>query len=502
MSENLHGLLQPPQPPVLENVMAEQGILASILLRNADFDVVAEILRPEHFSARYRGEIYRICGDAIRNGRFADPVTLRSAFQANDAIAEYGPQKAITEILTGMMAAPHSLLRNYAGEIVDMAARRGIRAIANNVLWGTNEFEDDTATAIINRLQERLQALAAGSDGTRQAKTASTATDTLLADTEASWKAGSYLSGLDCGYETLNKRIRGFRAGAMYVIAGRPGMGKSALGIGIAVRMAIAEGRGMYWSGEMPAEELMGRVVSARCGLTLDTVLTGMFDGPNGPEPVSGTTMQRIVQAGMDAKKRIPLVIDDREGLSVQQIAIRARRMAREPEGLKFIVIDYIGLLRGSDAVRRSGNRVNEVTEISGEIARLARELRMPIVALSQLNRQSENREDRRPAMSDIRESGAIEQDARCILGVYREEHALQPRIGVDGSVVRNTNESDAAYLKRAEEFDANLERSRGKGEVLILKNRGGKGGIVNMWFDGPTTWFRDQREDEHGLAW
>ncbi len=264
MSENLHGLLQPPQPPVLENVMAEQGILASILLRNADFDVVAEILRPEHFSARYRGEIYRICGDAIRNGRFADPVTLRSAFQANDAIAEYGPQKAITEILTGMMAAPHSLLRNYAGEIVDMAARRGIRAIANNVLWGTNEFEDDTAPAIISRLQDRLQALAAGSDGTRQAKTASTATDTLLADTEASWKAGSYLSGLDCGYETLNKRIRGFRAGAMYVIAGRPGMGKSALGIGIAVRMAIAEGRG-------PRDVLVRRDASRRtdgpCGL-------------------------------------------------------------------------------------------------------------------------------------------------------------------------------------------------------------------------------------------
>ncbi|MFT8716088.1 replicative DNA helicase [Gluconobacter potus] len=501
MSENLHGLLQPPQPPALENVMAEQGILASILLRNADFDVVAEILRPEHFSARYRGEIYRICGDAIRNGRFADPVTLRSAFQANDAIAEYGPQKAITEILTGMMAAPHSLLRNYAAEIVDMATRRGVRAIANGVLWGTNEFEDDTATAIISRLQDQLQALAAGSDGTRQAKTASTATDALLADTEASWKAGNYLSGLDCGYETLNKRIRGFRAGAMYVIAGRPGMGKSALGIGIATRMAIAEGRGLYWTGEMPAEELMGRVVSARCGLTLDTVLTGMFDGPNGPEPVSGRTMERIVAAGMEAK-RIPLVIDDREGLSVQQVAIRARRMAREPEGLKFIVLDYIGLLRGSDAVRRSGNRVNEVTEISGEIARMARELKVPIIALSQLNRQSENREDRRPGMSDIRESGAIEQDARCILGVYREAHALQSRIGADGSVVRNTNESDAVYQKRAAEFDANLERSRGKGEVLILKNRGGKGGIVDMWFDGPTTWFRDQGEDERGPAW
>lgn len=502
MSDNLHGLLQPPEPPKLENEMAERGVLASILLRNADYDVVAEILRPEHFAARYRGEIFRICGDLIRSGRFADPVTIRNALQANEAVCEYGVEKALVETLNGMIAAPHSLIRAYAREIVDMAIRRGVREVANSVLWGTNEFEGDTASSIISRMQEQLQGLAAGTDGTRQARTASAATDALLAETEASWKAGSYLSGLDCGYQTLNERIRGFRAGAMYVIAGRPGMGKSALGIGIAVRMAIAEGRGMYWSGEMPAEELMGRVVSARCGLTLDTVLTGMFDGPNGPEPVSGTTMQRIVQAGMEAKKRIPLVIDDREGLSVQQIAIRARRMAREPEGLKFIVIDYIGLLRGSDAVRRSGNRVNEVTEISGEIARLARELKIPIIALSQLNRQSENREDRRPTMSDIRDSGAIEQDARCILGVYREEHALESRMGLDGSVVRNTNESDAAYQKRAAEFDAAYERSHGKGEVLILKNRGGKSGIVNLWFDGPTTWFRDQREDERGQSW
>lgn len=502
MSEKLHGLFQPPEPPALENVQAEQGILASILLRNADFDAVAEILRPEHFSAPYRGEIFRICGDAIRRGRPADAVTLRSAFQANEAIAAYGPQKALTEILTGMMAAPHSLLRGYAAEIVDMATRRGVRALANSVLWGTNEAEDDSASTIISRMQDQLQSLAVGADGTRQAKTAASATDALLAEAEASWKAGNYLSGLDCGYEELNRRLRGFRPGAMYVIAGRPGMGKSALGIGIAVRMAIAEGRGLYWSGEMTGEELMGRVVSAGCGLTLDTVLTGMYDGPNGPEPVSGTSMQRIVAAGMEAKKRIPLVIDDREGLNVQQIAVRARRMSREAEGLAFIVIDYIGLLRGSDAVRRSGNRVNEVTEISGEIARMARELKVPVIALSQLNRQSENREDRRPAMSDIRESGAIEQDARCILGLYREEYALQSRIGIDGSVVRNTNESDAAYQKRAAEFDANLERSRGKGEVLILKNRGGKGGIVNMWFDGPTTWFRDQREDERGRAW
>lgn len=501
MSENLHQLLQPPALPVLANVQAESAVLASILLRNASYDAVSETLRPEHFSAAYRGEMFRICGEAILKGKPADPVTLRSAFCANELIAEYGAQKAVEETLLGMTMVPQSLLRSYAAEIVDLAAQRELQRMGQDLLWGKVEGEDDNAASIIIRLQDRLQGMALGVDGSRKAKTSAQATDELLAETEASWKAGNFLSGHDCGYKLLNERLRGFRPGGMYVIAARPGMGKSSLGLGIAVRMALAEGRGLFWSGEMPAEELMGRAISAKCGLSLNTVLTGMIEGPDGPERVSTPTMHRIVNAGM-AARRIPLVIDDREGLSVQQIAVRARRMSREPEGLAFVVIDYIGLLRGSDAVRRSGNRVAEVTEISGEIARMARELKVPVIALSQLNRQSENREDRRPGMADIRDSGAIEQDARCILAIYREEDALKSRIGADGQVVRNAKESEQAYQKRANDFDAALERSRGKGEVIILKNRGGKGGIVNMWFDGPTTWFRDFSEDEKGQAW
>lgn len=495
------GLLLSPEPPELVNAQAEKAVVASILLRNADYDAVSEILRPEHFAVEHLGEMYRICGDFIRSGKLADPVTIRSAILANEAIASYGAPKAVSETITGMIVAPHSLLRSYAREIVDMATRRGLRKIAKGVIWGTNEHEDDTAETIIARMQDDLLGLTCGADGTRQAKAAADAAREMLEQTQESWKSGNYLSGLDCGYRTLNEKLRGFRPGAMYVIAGRPGMGKSAMGIGIAARMAVLGGRGLYWSGEMPAEELMGRVIAAKCGLTLDTVLTGMMDGPNGPERVSAKTMERIVQAGMEARK-IPLMIDDREGLSVQQVATRARRMAREKDGLNFIVLDYIGLLRGSDAVRRSGNRVNEVTEISGEIARMARELKVPVIALSQLNRQSENREDRRPAMSDIRDSGAIEQDARCILGLYREEYALTSRIGSDGMLVRNANETEQAYQKRADEFDQALERSRGKGEVIILKNRGGKSGIVGMWFDGPSTWFRDATEDERGVAW
>lgn len=502
MSGNLHGTLQPPELPPLDNHRAEVSIVGTVLLNNSAFDAVAESLKPDHFSLPHLGEMFRICGEMIGAGKLADPATTRNAFRANDAIIAYGPDKAVVEVLTkGLAPLPAPVLQSYAREVADLFARRSIRQMAQAALWGGNEYEGDDASQIISRMQETLQGLSQGVDTGRKPKTAGEAAADLLRETEESWRSGSYLSGMDCGYETLNARIRGFRAGAMYVIAGRPGMGKTALGLGVAVRMALASGRGLFWSGEMSAEELMGRVVSAKCGLTLDTVLTGMIDGRNGPEPVSDKTMARIVAAGMDAR-RIPLLIDDREGLTIQQIASRARRMKREKEGLNFVVIDYLGLVRQSDVFVRTGNRVGGMAEISAQIACMARELKVPVIALSQLNRQSEGREDRRPTMSDLAQSGAIEQDARCIIGLYREEYALLSRIGEDGHVVRNANESDVAYEKRAAEFDAALERSRGKGEAIILKNRGGKSGIVPMWFEGPAAWFRDIVEDERGEAW
>ncbi|WP_025841382.1 DnaB-like helicase C-terminal domain-containing protein [Asaia platycodi] len=152
--------------------------------------------------------------------------------------------------------------------------------------------------------------------------------------------------------------------------------------------------------------------------------------------------------------------------------------------------------------MKRSGNRTAEVTEISRDVASMARELNVPVIALSQLNRQSENREDRRPFLADIRDSGAIEQDARGVMALYREEMALRLLVGADGQVSRNSGESDAAYEKRAAEMTERLAKSAGTAEVIVLKNRGGRTGIVGMQFDGPSTWFRGDDERQNSAAW
>jgi len=482
--------------------LSEVTVVGSLLMRNDGFDAIADILTPAHFYYPQLGEMFRIITQTIRDGRKADPVTLRSVFIGSAIVCPPGAGDDAVKLVTEcMMAARTDMLRHIAEEIVSDASRREMIEIGRDLGARATRDRDAQPSAMIAEAQDALHRLSIGMEGTRKAKTSETAVDSLLAEIEESWRSGAYLSGLDTGYPGLNRRLRGFRKGGLYVVAARPGLGKSGLAVGLAMRMARKNGRGLFWSGEMPAEELMGRAIAAKAQIPLDVTLTGVRDYGGDTQPIPQREMDQIVRAGIEARQ-VPLVVDDREGATVQQILTRARRMKREKAGLAFVLVDYLGLLRGSAEVRRSGNRTAEVTEISADLARMARELEVPVVALSQLNRQSENREDRRPNLSDIRDSGAVEQDARCVIAIYREEDALLKRTGADGAVVRNLNESSDAYAKRAAEHERALEQSRGRAELIVLKNRGGRTGIVPMWFDGPTTWFRDEIEDERGEAW
>lgn len=486
-------------PRQFENDQAEQAVLGAILRNNTAFDRIADVLKPEHFGSEVYAEFFRIIRARIQSGRTADPITIRDEAMSNPIT---GP--SWSSHLMGMTGAMVTIsgVRDYALAVHDCWVARSLRSFATDLLTGVRDNGSQTAGEILEEAHKGIANISESGDGQKALVLASGAVDALLTATEARWKAGNALSGLDTGFEGLNDKLSGMRNGGVYVVAARPGAGKSALGIGLAVRMCQRNGRGLVWSGEMPAEELMARAIAAKCNLPLNVVLTGMWTFGNGErQRVHQRDMDRIVAAGIEAAK-LPLVIDDRESVTVQQIASRARRMKREKAGLSFIVIDYIGLMRSSAEMRRSGNRTAEVTEISGDLARMARELNVPVIVLSQLNRQSENRDDRRPSLADIRDSGAIEQDARCVMAIYREEMALRTRVGPDGFLVRNHGETDSNFSKRSEEHDRALERSKGKGEVIVLKNRGGQTGIVGMHFDGPSTWFRDISEDEKGAAW
>lgn len=483
----------------LDTFEAECSLVAGILLNSRSLDLVDDLLTPEAFTSEALGEIYRIARDRIQSGKACDFITIRGEAQTNPKTAEFWKASA-AQLATAFVGKP--VMRGYAQSIADTHLLRQLREEAENLTLDVLHSGDKTGATLIEELQGRLESLSLTGDTERPSKTSATAVDTLLEATECAWKAGEALSGIDTGYEGLNSLLSGLKPGGMYVIAARPGVGKSSLMLGLAMRAAQRTGRGLIWSGEMSAEELMSKAIAGKVGMPVDVVMTGHWKFPDGERrAVSREDMDRIVSAGMQARD-IPLMVDDREGATVQQVLTRARRMKRQKEGLAFIALDYLQLMEASAAVKRSGNRTAEVTEISRDVARMARELNVPVIALSQLNRQSENREDRRPSLSDIRDSGAIEQDARCVMALYREEMALRLRLGEDGEVSRNNGESDAAYQKRAAEVLERLRKVTGTAEVIVLKNRGGRTGIVEMQFDGPSTWFRGSDERQNSEAW
>ncbi|ATJ90429.1 hypothetical protein HK16_09765 [Acetobacter senegalensis] len=491
------GNLEPLQPITPSNSYAERALIGAVLANGKAFDEIGSRITADMFSEESLRKVWGIISDAHRNSGSCGMEAVAPS------IAALGSD--YTQLMAGIVVqfpvCEWAMLGRYCSAVRDSHARREIQRIAKLAEWESGRA-DGTAEDVLQQLVSGAERIADGMDADRPAVSAGDAAMRLMQETEANWKSGNYMSGLRCGLEGLDIKLRGFRPGGMYVVAARPGAGKSALGLTLATRMAKNEGRGLVWSGEMKAEELMARAIAAKLHIPFDEVITGMWRDHNGDyHRISADKMDKVIKAAQDLRN-IPVEIDDREGITVAQLAARARRMKRQSAGLKFLVADYIGLMSASASVQRSGRRVEIVTEISGDLAKLARELDIPVIVLTQLNRENEKRDDRRPTLSDIRESGAIEQDARCVIGIYREEMSIRLKMGPDGRPVRNSNETDAAYMKRADELTAMLQDVRGKAELIVLKNRGGTTGIVPALYDGPGTWFRDVTEGERSPAW
>ncbi|MFT8444309.1 MAG: DnaB-like helicase C-terminal domain-containing protein [Acetobacter orientalis] len=489
--------LEPMAPIVPSNAYAERALVGSVMANAKAFDEIGSRISADMFAEEGLRAIWGVISQAHRKSGSCGMEVIAPS------IAALGPD--YTQMMAGLIAqypvCEWAMLGTYCAAVRESHARREIQRIAKEAEWNSGRA-DGTAEDALQQLVASAERIADGMDADRPAVSAGDAAMKLVQETEANWNAGNYMSGLRCGLEGLDIKLRGFRPGGMYVVAARPGAGKSALGLTLATRMAKQEGRGLVWSGEMKAEELMARAIAAKLHIPFDEVITGMWRDHTGCyHRISSEKMDRVVRASLDLRD-VPMEIDDREGITVAQLAARARRMKRQAAGLKFIVADYIGLMSASASVQRSGRRVEIVTEISGDLAKLARELDVPIIVLTQLNRENEKRDDRRPTLSDIRESGAIEQDARCVIGIYREEMSIRLKMGADGRPVRNANETDAAYMKRANELTALLEEVRGQAELIVLKNRGGTTGIVPALYDGPGTWFRDASEGERSTAW
>ncbi len=470
------------------NIEAEQALLGAVLVNNEAFYRVSDFLEPKHFFEPIHQTIFHLARDLVRAGKLATPVTLKTFLDANIDIGGLN----VSQYLARLAAEATTIINaeDYGHTIYDLSIRRDLIQVGEDMVnLAYDAPVDFSPRNQIEDAERRLYELAETGryDGgfQRFAQALATAVDMAA----AAYQRDGKLSGLATGLSDLDRMMGGMQPSDLIILAGRPGMGKSSLATNIGYNVAKAwrgevkpDGHTMtvnggvvgFFSLEMSAEQLATRIISEQTGIPSNQIRRG---------GISEGDFERIKDVSIEMQS-IPFYLDETGGLSVAQLAARARRLKRQ-RGLDLLIIDYLQLLQGSTR-RSSENRVQEITEITTKLKALAKELNVPILALSQLSRQVESRDDKRPQLSDLRESGSIEQDADVVLFVFREEYYHQMR-----KPLETNREKFAEWL-------AEGEKVHGRAEVIIGKQRHGPTGTVELQFEGAITKFSSLAREDH----
>ncbi len=469
------------------NLEAEQALLGAVLVNNDAFYRVSDFLKPAHFHEPIHRKIYEVAGELVRMGKVANPVTLKTFLPAEEKIGEMTVAQYLARLAANAVTVINAA--DYGRAIYDLATRRALITVGEDMVNIAYDAPVDMSPSEqIEDAERRLFELAETGRYDGGFESFTDAVKTAIDMANAAYMRDGHLSGIATGLRDLDRRMGGLQPSDLIILAGRPGMGKSSLATNIAFNIAhsyepaqqadgsfAAANGGVVglFSLEMSSEQLATRIISEQTEIPSSKIRRGEISEPDFDKLVAcAQTMQRI-----------PLFIDQTGGISIAQLAARARRLKRQ-RGLDLIVIDYIQLMTGS-AKRGAESRVQEVTEITTGLKALAKELGVPIIALSQLSRQVENRDDKRPQLADLRESGSIEQDADVVLFIYRDEYYLQNREPEAGT---------EDHLK----WEEKMNNARGKAEVIVAKQRHGPTGTVGLGFQGEFTRFFDLAEDSH----
>ncbi len=470
-------------PP--HNIEAEQALLGAILVNNDAYDRVSDFLRPEHFSEELHRRIYETLGQLIRAGKLATVVTMKT-FLADIEL----PAGVTVQAYLARLAAEATTIINaedYGRIVHDLATRRELISIGEDIV--NTAFDspvDASPRAQIEEAERKLYSIAETGRYEGGFQRFSDALTIAIDMASSAYMRDGHLSGIATGLVDLDEKMGGLQKSDLIIVAGRPGMGKTALATNIAFNIAkayqyeaepdgshktINGGIVGFFSLEMSAEQLATRVIAEQSGVPSYKIRRGDLNQDD---------FERIVQASREMQS-IPFYIDQSGGISIAQLVARARRLKRQ-KGLDLLVVDYLQLLVGSRS--RGDNRVQELTEITTGLKALAKELNVPVIALSQLSRQVEARDDKRPQLSDLRESGSIEQDADVVLFVYREEYYLknkEPREGTEEHI----------------NWMAEMERAHGRAEAIIGKQRHGPTGTVALAFEAEVTRFSNLADED-----
>lgn len=470
-----------------QNVEAEAALLGALMIDNRLVEDVQLKLKPHHFFEPLHGRIYESILRMTDANRVANPVTLRPLFENDDSIKDVGGPAYLAQ-LTGSGAAVIGA-RDFAQQIYDLALLRALIGVGRDLVEGALDTSEDVAPlAQIERAETELYKVAEEGGAEGKAKSFSDATKEAIAMAERALNSGGHLSGFTTGLESLNAKIGGLHKSDLIIVAGRPGMGKSALGTNIAFAAAkrfladreidieaekSAGAPVALFSLEMSADQLATRILAEQSGISSENLRMGK---------ISQQEFRQLARAAADLQT-LPFYIDDTPGLTIAALRTRARRLKRQ-KGIGVIVVDYLQLLQGTGR-GSNDNRVQEISEISRGLKQLAKELDVPVIALSQLSRQVEQREDKRPQLSDLRESGSIEQDADIVIFIYRDDYYLAAKQPPDD------HPDFAAWQEE-------MGRAYGTAEVIVAKQRHGSTGKVRLKFDARITKFSDPADDAY----
>ncbi|MEH6697218.1 MAG: replicative DNA helicase [Brevundimonas sp.] len=470
------------------NIEAEQALLGCLLYDNAAFERIPERLKAEHFFEPFHQRLFQEIVDHIAAGTLAEPELLKARFEKDPAFEPFGGLGYLLDLVD--RAPPAMKAKDYAASIYDLAVRRELIRIAGDMAVSAADLAVPAAEHLSNA-EGSLFGLAESGEQAKAVATFGQALDEAVAQAEAAFKRDGKLTGLATDLIDLDQKLGGLHPSDLLILAGRPSMGKTSLATNIAYNVArsfkegvtedgepvtLAGGRVFFASLEMSKSQLAQRIISDRTDISSDKIRKGQIDAAD---------FRKIMDA-RDELRSIPLYIDETGGISISRLAARARRQHRRT-GLDLIVVDYLQLLTTGDGKGR--NRVQEITEITGGLKALAKELNVPILALSQLSRQVESRDDKRPMLSDLRESGSIEQDADVVMFVFRESYYLGRSEPKPGS---------SQHLEWTEQMQA----AQGLAECIIGKQRHGPIGTVRLSFNEDTTRFGNLARDYQDVAY
>ena len=460
------------------SIEAEQQLLGAILTNNDIFERIALIISDKHFYDPVHARIFEIAAARIAKNNLASPVTLKAFMADDEGLQELGGPAYLARLAGAAISA--FAVKDYANMIYDLAVRRDLIGIGRDIAAkaATVDVASEPREQIVEA-EQALYKLAEQGQSETGFQSFLSAIKSAVNVANAAYQRDGGLSGVSTGLIDMDKKLGGLHPSDLLILAGRPSMGKTSLATNIAFNVAKAYKRGQlpdgtegaidggvvgFYSLEMSAEQLAARILSEASEIPSQQIRSGDMTEPE---------FRRFVDAAK-ALEACPLFIDDTPALPISQLAARARRLKRT-HGLDVLIIDYLQLVRGTG---KNENRVNEISEITMGLKAIAKELNIPVIALSQLSRQVENREDKRPQLSDLRESGSIEQDADVVMFVFREEYYKEREKPGD-------HELDKMAVWQDE-----MERLHGRAEVVIGKQRHGPIGTVELSFEGRFTRF------------